>query len=493
MRISPALSALLCPLLFFLPSLPAPSQTAPLPATAATAPAATTVAPPQAAPATPAATPAAAAAPVDPKAEAAKAVEKRRDTIRYGIESEILDLLKALGAEGDNRYNADLLGLFQGSASPKLRIAVLELWKTLAWSGGEDAALAVVKGRDEGSDQAVAAALGYLAEIKSKKALDLAPTLIEENNKALLPSLIALLGRAGSSKEEDILLAWLKGDAPTPALKEAAIKALGDIGSKKAAESLAKILADGGSTRFERVYAAEALGKIGWDQGLEALVKAANGEDPTVRVAAIEAIGSFKGRTADTALVEALRDSFAKCRIAACKALGKRNYAEAVPNLKYKASSDPDKGVKAEALRALAAIGGEDCLAFLEAVMTDKKGDAAGRILAFGLLARKGMPGREKTLLAFFAGEAAVTDRSFYTSLVRELAAAGEAKEAAPLARLVLADKDYLIRLGGLEWARASKVPAIKPDLERLAASDPNEAVRRRAAEILGEFSAQSR
>jgi len=81
--------------------------------------------------------------------------------------------------------------------------------------------------------------------------------------------------------------------------------------------------------------------------------------------------------------------------------------------------------------------------------------------------------------------EAAEKDRAFYTALSRELSAADDAIEAAPLARVLLADKDYLFRIGGLEWARKTKSADIRPDLEAIAQNDPSDIVRKRALEIL--------
>ncbi|MEI6874048.1 MAG: HEAT repeat domain-containing protein [Spirochaetota bacterium] len=418
-------------------------------------------------------------APADP-------VASRAATIRFGIESELLDLFKALGSEKEARYNDEILALFIASSSPKLRTAALDLFRSLSWKGAEEAALDCLKGRDNEDPLLVAGALSYLAEIKSSKALAYAQSIIDENNKALLPALVTLLGRAGGEREEDILLAWIKGDSPNQQLRESAIRALGDIGSAKATESLIKIVSDAAAPRFERVFAAEALSKIGQKSALGALIKVANGEDPTVRAAAIEALGSFDAAEAERALLEALRDSFAKSRIAACKALGKKRLKSAIPNLEYKASNDPEKSVKVEALRALGEIGGTESFSFILSLLENRKGESSQRSLAFGILARKDPGSSLDALGLILAEEAKTADRTLYTSLVREVAAAGEIAEIAPLALFIMADKDYLMRLGGLEWAKTAKSPAAKTVLENLAARDPNEAVRKKANDILG-------
>lgn len=424
-----------------------------------------------------------------PKVEsAAEKGKKRSDTIRYGIESEILELIKTLGSEKDSSHNQELLDLLISSRSSKLRSAILDFFRSLSWPDAEDEALRLVEDRDLEDDALVASALAYLAEIRSAKALDFASAIIEEDNKKILPSLVRLLGRAGGTKEEDLLLAWLEGDAPTESLRQEAIRALGEIGSKKAAESLMKIAENGEAPRFNRIYACEALAKIKYPASVSSLVKAANGEDPNVRSAAVEALGAFADKEAQSALREALRDGFVKSRVAACKAIAAQGLVSAVPALIYKAENDPERAVKIEAMRSLAELGGEESLGYLRAYLDDKKHEMALRVTVFGLLARKDAAGSMDLLAQKLLAESKEKDRSYFTALAREIANAEDAKAAAPLARILLADSDYLIRLGGLEWARRTKSPDIAADIASIAEKDPSDAVRKRASEILSLF-----
>jgi HEAT repeat protein len=422
--------------------------------------------------------------------------EQRRDTIRYGIDSEIADLLGKLTTEKDGHYNEELLGLLKSSRSAKLRIGVLDFLASLEWKGAEGGAMALVEDRDNQDADLVASALSYLAAVKSKEALKFTDPIIKEDNKKLLPALVRLMGRAGGEAEEKILLDWFDGDSATPALKEEAIKALGDIGSAKAAERLGKLAVDGESGKISRMYACAALAKIKDESSVASLVKAANDADPNVRAAAIEALGTFAsnssaaGGEARGALVQSLRDSFPKARIAACKAVAAGKVDEALPFLKYKARSDPERAVKVEAFRALAvlgpaAAGGDNPYKFLRERLEDKKEATEMRSLCFGLLARYDPASSMDTLTARLRTEAAEKERSFFTSLAREVANADKAPEIGKLARILLADKEYLIRIAGIEWARKNKSGELRADLEGLAANDPSEAIRKRAADAL--------
>lgn len=410
---------------------------------------------------------------------------KRRDTIRYGIDSEVMDLVKSLDGEKEGRFNDDLLDLLSKSRSPKLRTTILDFFADLEWKGAEKAAIDLVEQRDLTDEDLVSHALSYLAAIQSKEALSFVPKLIDENNKKLLLQAVKLAGRAGGTEEEGLLLKWLDSDAPTDDLREAAIRALGEIGSAAACEKLMKIAESPDRPKMTRVYACEALGKIGRAEAIPSLVKAANGDDPNVRAQAVQSLASFDSPEADGAIIEALRDSVVTVRIGAAKAAAKRKLSGALSPLIYKATNDPEKAVKSESMRSIAELGGGEAFGFLRKYLEEPKNDPSLRTLAFGLLLRKDPAGSLSLLVERLQKEAREKSRDFFTQLAREVANASDAPAAAPLARILIADSDYQIRLGGLEWARRTKSPDIKADLAALAEKDPSETIRKRAKDIL--------
>ncbi|HUX36989.1 MAG TPA: HEAT repeat domain-containing protein [Rectinemataceae bacterium] len=411
--------------------------------------------------------------------------QKRRDIILYGIDSELIDLFGNLASEKNSAYNDDTKAVFERTKNPKLLGAILELWSSLDWKGGEKDAADLVGNRDNQDARVVASALAYLGKIKSKAGLTYAKAMLDENDTTIIPSLIGMMGKVGGEPEEDILLSWLKGDTIQEAFREAAIQALGDMGAKKSVDWLSTLLKDSGAQRYERVLAATSLGKIAMPSSLDTLIKAAQGDDTLVQASAIAAIGNLDGAAADSALIEALRDSYPQSRIAACKAIAQKKLAIALPNLEYKATNDPDKGVKTEAVKSIAALGKKDGFAFLVKMMNDDSASPEMRRLAFGLLMRKDASSSMDALLARLGTEAKSADRSLYTVFVREIASAADAADAAPLAKILLGDKDYLIRLGGLQWAQGTKSPAIEAEVAALAMADPNEAVKKLAAHVL--------
>ena len=246
--------------------------------------------------------------------------------------------------------------------------------------------------------------------------------------------------------------------------------------------------------KVARMYACAALAKIKDSSSVAPLVKAANDADPNVRTSALEALGFFAAEggdaaaeTAKGAIAEGLRDSYAKARIAACKAAAVGKVDKALPFLRYKAQSDPEKAVRSEACRSLAVLGG-DSFVFLRERLEDGKEDSTLRTLCFGILARYDPEGSKTTLEGRLKAEMAEKDRSFFTALAREVANADKAPGIGSLARILLSDKDYLIRIAAIEWIRKNKSQDLKGDLERLSKDDPSDLIKRRATEALKVF-----
>jgi hypothetical protein len=140
-----------------------------------------------------------------------------------------------------------------------------------------------------------------------------------------------------------------------------------------------------------------------------------------------------------------------------------------------------------QAYKSLALLGGP-AFAFLRERLEDSNEGYDVRALCFGLLASKDPAGSMQLLQTRLIAESAAKDRTLYTDFAREVANASDAPQAGPLAKILLADKDFLIRIAGVEWIRKNKAIAFKGELETLSKNDPSGVIRQRAAEALSSF-----
>jgi len=416
---------------------------------------------------------------------AAKAdAEKRLATIRYGIEGQVIELLETLKTERNTAYLDELLAVFDGTASPRLRIAVLDYCSGLELRQAEARAAGLVEQRDSHSDALVHAAFSYLARIKSKAALGPTAELLENGEKRFMQAAVKAMGVSGGGKEAELLIQIYEREDGDKALREAIVQALGAMKAAKAFDLLSSIVSSEDSGKAIRMFACEALGELGDERAVEVLIGASVGSDPNVRAKAIEALGTFKTAKADNAVREGLRDAHVLPRAAAAKAVAMRKDSSAVPALEYKAAYDPERTVREASIRALSEIGGDRALDFLGGLIADTKQGAQYRASAMGAVILHGRKVDRDKALELFKQAALAKDKNLYTAFARAAAAINE-ETATPFIEVLLADKDFAVRLGGIAWAERNESRALEPNLRSMAAGDESEAVRRRAAQAL--------
>lgn len=212
------------------------------------------------------------------------------------------------------------------------------------------------------------------------------------------------LGKIGNKRAIEALIGSLHQE-PDSEVRAAVAEALGYMGSRQAIEPLALALQDRNET--VKIAAARSLGYMGDLRAIKPLVLALNDMDDRVRYAALEALRD-QGQTMRTHLVKALRTTDGEFRAGVAEALGAGGWepetaeervlyliaqdrwaeveqagAEALPVL-IGALSDPSIEVRANAIRAVARIGGEEAVApLIQALQDDALGvrDRAERAL----------------------------------------------------------------------------------------------------------------
>ncbi|MBU0928544.1 MAG: HEAT repeat domain-containing protein [Spirochaetes bacterium] len=410
--------------------------------------------------------------------------KKRSDTIRYGIESQVIELLQTLRSEKSEAYKKEILEAFDASTSPRLRTSILEYLSALSLNDAEGRAADLIGARDSHPEALVSAAFAYLSALRSGAALDEAAEILADDEKRYFQAAIKAIGVAGGAKEAEALRAAYGAEGVDQATKEAVVLALGAMKSKESFDLLASIASSDESAKAIRMYACSALGELGDARSVPTLVGASVASDPNVRAAAIAALGGYPDVAAMAAIREGLRDAHVLPRIAAAKAAGKARDAEAVPYLEYKASYDPEKAVREAAISALSEIGGERVDGFLTAFLSETKNSAQYRGAALGaIISKGGRESRAKALEAFAAAQGE-KDRALFTAYAK--AAMGVDDPASiPFAELMLGDADFSMRLGALAWAERNEAKELAGAVRALSETDSSDAVKKRAAKAL--------
>lgn len=414
--------------------------------------------------------------------------EKRAATIRYGIESQVVELLSTLKTEKDDSLKAEILDAFDASTSTKLKASILEYLAALELGDAEARAARIVAERDSNAEGVVTAAFSYLRALKLRAALDEAAEIVADDEGRYLQAAIRYIGAAGTEKQAAALRAAYEADGASQATKEAVVQALGALRSVESFELLSSVASSEESSKAIRMYACSALGELGDDRAVPVLVSASVSSDPNVRAAAVEALGTYSGADALAAVRQALRDAHALPRIAAAKASGESRDAEALPYLEYKASYDPEKAVREASIAALASIGGQRADDYLSAFLEEPKNGTQYRSVALKAILADGGGEARKKALAVFAAAQSEKDRAPFTAFAKAAMSVDD-EAAAPFAELMLGDKDFSMRLGALAWIERNRYAALADAVRSVSETDASDAVKKRAAKALERLS----
>ena len=413
--------------------------------------------------------------------------QKARDTIKYGIEPELVDLVKKLIENDDPRYSDELYDLFQETKSPVVREKILEFFTKFEDPCLEDYAVTILNDPYEERSSTVEQACKYIAALKTKAAIPAVVTLLESENENYFTPALSALGDLGGEDEAEYLVQFLDRSDLTTAQRQALMKVLGKIKAEQTFDALVEIAKDDGENIFVRAYAAEAIGAMKRGDSVEVLAKLFEEQDPTLRCYAIKGLAyNEDDKEARQTVVQAIKDSQYKVRLDAIDAAAKMKIKEAVPYIIHRAKSDPEAQVKKKAYEKLAACQDGEADKFLVSQITDKKAsDAVKRQTAEALL-KYGKAGKKEIGEWAQAIARDDTKRVFRREIGKLLAKYPDpAFAGACSAFIASSDKDT--RSIGLDMYSAGKYSSCESAVRALANDKKTEnSNRQKALKILG-------
>jgi HEAT repeat protein len=329
-----------------------------------------------------------------PGAEAKPAVkgieDQRRDTLRFGTETEIASLIQTLKNENVDYLDNELIEIAQKTFNRAILPGIFGFFSEAEKSGLENRAIKAVTERDAEANETVMAAIDYLGKVKASQAVDCLKELINSRETRFLNNAFRALGRAVSEEEADsaaaFLLDYYDNRSPAEENKREIITALGETGSSDGISFLSGVIKNNEERPVLRMAALESLAKIGDEEGRDAVIAAVSSTDPNVRSSAVAALYPFSGEEVENAILEAFRDSYYRTRMGAAQAAGMRKLQSAIQYLRYRAENDDVPSVKDEAIKALGAMNTSEAIAVLDSFFRERKNSDRVRILAADML-----------------------------------------------------------------------------------------------------------
>lgn len=395
--------------------------------------------------------------------------KERRDTLRYGISSEISEVLDALKKEKNNHLNSEVITLFNQNIQEEVKIKALQLFSELKDSSLKEQSLQILKQSEEneiGGDL-LRAVLDYLEAIEAKDSAGAVYEMVTHNNNAVARKAILVLAEIGSDAEAEKLKKNFQDPDFNDQLKEYIILFWGETQYAGAEEILLEILDDETEKNVWRQYAAEALGRLQAEKALPKLEKLSKDADPLMRAYAFSALAYFISEKAFTMLLQGLRDDHWRVRSTAIKAIGKAKRAEAVDVLIYKAKNDPEQKIKLEAVQALSSIGNEKALGFLQEYLQKKYNPLTVRQTVCNQLINDHLEQSIPVLEKIIEKEWKEKEPQLLLQIANQLSAEKNPNLERVFLRL-LNHEDYLARLAAIKGIKHNHFIALKGRLEEL-------------------------
>lgn len=312
--------------------------------------------------------------------------EKRHDILKYGIETDVIDLVDTLIKDKDLTFVNDLKQLFQETKNSVVREKVIDYFIATKDDSLTDYAVKLLEDPYDEKKSTVNTVFRYVSELKIQKAAPAILELLKSENEDYYDSSIDAIGKVGGNEEALFLASLLDSEDFSLGRRQALMRSLGEIKAIETFDKLVEIAKNSEENAFVRMYAAEAIGNMGKPEAVDVLVDLFEESDNNLKTYVIKGLSNFTDEKSKRVILEGFRDNYYKVRLESASAAKKQKMLEAVPYLIFRAKNDPELNVKYACYSSLGVIKTDECNDFLISIVKDKKNSETSRAKAATVL-----------------------------------------------------------------------------------------------------------
>lgn len=417
--------------------------------------------------------------------------KENADTLKYGMEDDIVELLNNFVKNEDVRFVDEVYDLFEETKNSTVREKILEYFTKLKDPCLEDYALTILNDPYDEKKSTVDCVFRYVQAVKTKGAVPAVLTLLEGEDEDYFNNALTTLGEIGGPKEAVFLTEYLDREDLTVAQKQQLVKVLGNIKAVETYDRLVEMAQDEDENTFVRMYATEAIGSMEKEEAVEIIVKLYEENDPKLRCSAVKALSNFKeNESAGKTILQAVRDAHVSVRLEAIDACKKNEIKEAVPYLIYRLEKDKEDSVKKKCYTAMGFLNTKEGNDYLVNLITDKKTADTPKSRAAQALLECNNAGTDEIIA--LARETLTDDRRkpLRYALGKEFAKY-KRSEFAEICKEYIASKDTSTQGTGLDIYSKGRYSSVTPVVRQLvldAAKNPSKknSIAEKAKKILG-------
>lgn len=422
------------------------------------------------------------------KDESADDDEKNRNTVKYGMASEIGSLLDDLIKNDDPRYTEEIYDLFQETRNSSIKEKVLTYFTKLEDPCLEDFAVELLIDPYDEQTAVVKAAFSYVAAVKTKEAIEPVRTMIEQENELYFNDAITTIGEIGGPEEAVYLAEYLERDDLDVARRQNLMRVCGKMHAVETWGRLVDFIENEDENVFVRMYACEAIGLMEDERSIPVLERNFEATDPNLRQYVIKGISHFPdSKEAQNVILQGIRDDHWKVRQESIRSAKEMKLVSAVPYLVHRAKNDAEKVIKDECFVALGELNTKEGNDFLVSQITDKKGNDNNKSKAVEVLLKQDKGNGIKEIVDL-ANDCAVDDKkkTLRYAIGKELAKYNNSAFADTCIKY-LSSKDATTVSLGLDMYKTGKYSSAEATVKSIALDKKaNAGNRARAQKMLG-------
>jgi len=413
--------------------------------------------------------------------------QQRIEVIQYGIDSEIIELIKTLKNDNNSDFNKDLFTLLKSTHNVSLESKIVDLYYHEKDPIAVNFVFNEIKGNYGLSNEILTQFISYISDYQNSDITKYFKNLIFHQDQSISNAAIDAIGRSHNEKYGETLLDLLDTLSTPDTQKIHLIDALGNLKYTKAVDSISQYLKkDYTDNRSLKWKACSALGKIGSKKSLPVLTGLFSDSDPYLRNYAIEALQHFPSEQTEDLIIQGLRDSSWRVRVSSAKSLGKLKSHKAVSILIYKVKKDPDiKNVRNAAIESLGEIKGVKALSFLRKLMLDEKANGMNRTTVVSVLIKNDLSGSLPALKKLIENEWAKTSSPLLDYTCKLLSQEKNVKLKVLYVKMLTYTKTLNLQIYGLRGIKLNNFISLKEKVQKFTTKKNPEQIKRIAQDTI--------
>lgn len=414
--------------------------------------------------------------------------EDWEETLRFGIDSEIVELLDELAEQQVEELADDVLDLLRERSNPRLLRNGLSYFSAIDDPRAEEVATELLSDRELSDVDVAIEALRYLADgvdSADPETLVTVRGLLTVQSEQIAAQAASTLGSLDDTDGlEEMRRAFEQRREEN--VRRNILLGVGKMGDKarEAQEWILPLLGNPQASETVQQYAIDTLGRIGAEEAREPLKELLESDSSMMRAYAISSLVMLDASGITDELTRAMRDDDWRVRQIAVEGVGEAEYDESLFAARYMARRDPDHRVATSAVRTIGSFESDEAYEVLREIVSERSAPIQARLAAVDILIENDLADSVDTLVEILEKDSQTGEEQIIQQIASGLSGA-EHQGLSEAFRILLEHEEVTMRLLAIQGIGRNGFDEFKEEIEDFTADRHPASVRRYAEEAL--------